>query len=78
MPSKLPFDRDCNGNDFDDRDFNGKPHDFNRRSFLKLTGTALGIGVLYHAVPAAALVGEGNEVLHQLGKKSGEKVSPFS
>lgn len=52
-----------------------KPID--RRSFLKVSGTALGIGVLYKAstLPAA---GETGELMRSLGKKNGEVVTPFS
>ena len=50
----------------------------NRRHFLTMSATALGIGVLYQAVPAAALSGESNEMMNFLGKQSGEKVTPFS
>lgn len=50
----------------------------NRRSFMKIAGTALGIGVLYHAVPAAALTGEAGEMFRFLGKRNGERVTPFS
>jgi hypothetical protein len=49
----------------------------NRRSFLKISGTALGIGVLYTAVPLGA-TGETGEMLRALGKKNGEAVTPFS
>jgi len=49
--------------------------DINRRSFMKLTGTAIGIGVLYQAVP---LVGEAAEMAREIGKSNGEQVKPFS
>jgi len=49
--------------------------DINRRSFMKLTGTAIGIGVLYKAVP---LVGEAAEMAREIGKNNGEQVVPFS
>ncbi len=49
-----------------------------RRSFMKIAGTSLGIGVLYSAVPAAALTGEAGEMFSFLGKRNGEKVTPFS
>ncbi len=49
-----------------------------RRSFMKIAGTSLGIGVLYSAVPAAALTGEAGEMFRFLGKRNGEKVTPFS
>jgi 3',5'-cyclic AMP phosphodiesterase CpdA len=48
-----------------------------RRSFLKVSGTALGIGVLYTAAPMAAS-GEVGEMMRALGTKNGEVVTPFS
>ncbi len=47
----------------------------NRRSFMKLTGTAIGIGVLYQAVP---LIGEATDMARQIGRHNGEAVTPFS
>src|SRR5437868_14730918 len=55
---------------------NMKPTD--RRSFLKIAGSSLGIGVLYSAYPAAASAGEAGNLFSELGKATGEKVSPFS
>jgi len=50
-----------------------------RRSFLKIAGTSLGIGVLYSAMPAAAAVrGEPAELFNLWGKKNGERVTPFT
>jgi hypothetical protein len=49
-----------------------------RRSFMKIAGTSLGIGVLYNTVPAAALTGEAGEMFRFLGKRNGERVTPFS
>jgi 3',5'-cyclic AMP phosphodiesterase CpdA len=48
-----------------------------RRSFLKVSATALGIGVLYTAAPIAAN-GEVAEMMRALGTKNGEVVTPFS
>src|SRR3954467_14722367 len=53
-----------------------KPAD--RRTFLKIAGSSLGIGVLYSAFPAARSHGEAEELFSALGRTSGEKVSPFS
>lgn len=54
-----------------------RTHD--RRSFLKIAGPSLGIGVLYSAMPAAAAIrGEAAEMFNFWGKKSGERVTPFS
>jgi len=49
-----------------------------RRSFLKIAGTSLGIGVLYSAYPAALAKGEVGDMFALLGDASGEKVAPFS
>ena len=49
-----------------------------RRSFLRMSGTALGIGVLYQAMPASAAGGEVGDMFDQLGKQNGERVTPFS
>lgn len=51
---------------------------FNRRSFLKIAGTSFGIGVLYSAMPSAALGGATGEFFEAMGKQTGEKVSPFT
>jgi len=53
-----------------------KPTD--RRSFLRIAGSSLGIGVLYSAYPAARSAGEVGGLFSALGKSSGEKVAPFS
>ena len=50
--------------------------DFDRRSFLKISGAALGIGVLYQVAPLASA--EASETLRLLGRHSGEAVTPFS
>ena len=49
-----------------------------RRSFMKIAGTSLGIGVLYTALPAAAKGGEVGEMFRFMGKQNGERVSPFT
>jgi hypothetical protein len=49
-----------------------------RRSFMKIAGSSLGIGVLYTAVPAAGAGGEVGEMFRLLGEKNGEKVTPFT
>ena len=49
-----------------------------RRSFLKIAGTSLGIGVLYSAYPSATASGEAGSFFSDLGKASGEKAAPFS
>jgi len=49
-----------------------------RRSFLKIAGASLGIGVLYAAYPAAVAKGEVGGMFDSLGKANGERVAPFS
>jgi len=49
-----------------------------RRSFLKIAGSSLGIGVLYSAYPAARAGGEVRAMFASLGRDSGEAVTPFS
>ena len=49
-----------------------------RRSFLKIAGTSLGVGVLYSAYPAAFAKGEVGDMFASLGRASGERVAPFS
>lgn len=49
-----------------------------RRSFLKIAGSSLGIGVLYSAYPAALAAGETGHLFASLGHANGEKVTPFS
>ena len=49
-----------------------------RRSFLKIAGTSLGIGVLYSAYPTAMAKGEVGDMFASLGRASGERVAPFS
>lgn len=49
-----------------------------RRSFLKIAGASLGLGVLYSAYPAALSGGEIGGMFSALARANGEKVSPFS
>ncbi len=49
-----------------------------RRSFLKIAGTSLGIGALYSVAPLLGAGGEAAEVARTLWKKSGERLKPFS
>lgn len=53
-----------------------KPPD--RRSFLKIAGSSLGIGVLYTAFPAALKGKESSNLLSSMGKANGERPEPFS
>jgi 3',5'-cyclic AMP phosphodiesterase CpdA len=55
------------------------PNRPNRRSFLKITGASLGIGVLYSAFPSSVLASpDGSHLLDYLHRSNGEAVSPFS
>lgn len=50
----------------------------NRRSFLKIAGSSLGVGVLYSAYPEALKAGEAAGLFSGLGEANGEKLKPFS
>jgi len=50
--------------------------DTDRRSFLKISGAALGIGVLYQVAPVRCA--EAAETFRLLGRNTGEAVTPFS
>jgi len=52
-----------------------KPPD--RRSFLKIAGTSLGIGVLYSAYPTALAKGEVGDLFASLGKTEWRKSDPI-
>ena len=47
-----------------------------RRKFLKIAGVSLGAGALYQF--AAPALGEGGRLMNALGKKNGERPTPFS
>ena len=47
----------------------------NRRSFFKIAGASLGVGVLYSAYPAALSGGEAGGMFSALGRANGAKVS---
>ena len=49
----------------------------NRRSFMKIAGSSLGIGALYTALPLPA-GGEAGEMMRWLGTKNGEQMTTFS
>jgi 3',5'-cyclic AMP phosphodiesterase CpdA len=49
-----------------------------RRRFLRIVGTSLGVGALYRVAPALALGGEGAEVAHASQRANGEAIRPFS
>lgn len=48
-----------------------------RRSFMKIAGSSLGMGALYQVLPGVASASTA-EFLSFLGKKTGEKMTPFS
>ena len=50
----------------------------NRRSFMKIAGMSLGIGALYQVTPMLGATAHAQEVLEFMGKKNGEKPTPFS
>lgn len=50
---------------------------FDRRQFMKIAGVSLGAGALYQVLPGTVSA-QGGEVLSWLGKKNGEKQTPFS
>ena len=49
-----------------------------RRLFLKIAGTSLGMGSLYQVAPLYGATSDAKETLKQLGKANGEAASPFS
>jgi len=51
---------------------------FDRRRFLKVAGTALGAGALYQVGAMAGTDAGGRVLMEGLGKRAGEKVTPFS
>ena len=56
---------------------------YDRRSFLKIAGTTIGIGALYHVAPMlggekSGAGGRAMEMMRALGRTNGERVTPFS
>jgi 3',5'-cyclic AMP phosphodiesterase CpdA len=51
-------------------------HAVDRRKFLRIAGVSLGAGALYRF--AAPALGEGGRLMELLGKKNGERPTPFS
>jgi 3',5'-cyclic AMP phosphodiesterase CpdA len=49
-----------------------------RRRFLRIVGTSLGVGALYRVAPALAAGVEGAETARALKKANGEPIRPFS
>jgi len=52
--------------------------EINRRSFMKITGASIGIGVIYRAFPllGASVVGE--EMMQAMHRNNGERIAPFT
>ena len=51
---------------------------FDRRRFLKVAGTALGAGALYQVGAMAGTDASGRALMEGLGRRTGEKVTPFT
>ncbi|HSD71656.1 MAG TPA: metallophosphoesterase [Thermoanaerobaculia bacterium] len=49
-----------------------------RRSFLKIAGTSIGIGALFHVAPMLGASADGRRIAAMLGRKNGEAQTPFS
>ena len=49
-----------------------------RRKFLKVSGTSLGVGALYAVAPGLARSAEGAELARLLGRRNGERPEPFT
>jgi len=49
-----------------------------RRQFLRIAGTSLGVGALYSVMPGCATTGEAGETARRLALGNGERVTPFS
>src|SRR5437773_8224240 len=52
--------------------------DFDRRKFLKIAGTSIGVGALFQVTPLLARTAAGRRMASLLGKKNGEAPTPFS
>ncbi len=52
--------------------------DLDRRTFLRIVGTSLGAGAIYRVAPALASPGAGADIAHQLARRNGEAVRPFT
>ena len=50
----------------------------NRRKFMKIAGTSIGVGALYRVAPLLAGSAEAARLQKLVGKKNGETVTPFS
>jgi len=49
-----------------------------RRSFLKIAGTSIGVGALFHFAPALGASPAGSEFARMIKGKTGEAPKPFS
>lgn len=52
--------------------------DLDRRRFLRIAGTSLGVGALYTAFPRLGGSAEAAETMRRLGRETGEKPTPFT
>jgi hypothetical protein len=52
--------------------------DFDRRKFLKIAGTSIGVGALFQVTPLLGQTAAGRRMASLLGKKNGETPTPFS
>jgi 3',5'-cyclic AMP phosphodiesterase CpdA len=50
----------------------------NRRTFMKIAGTSIGVGALFHVVPLLGASDGGRRIAAMLGQKNGEAPTPFS
>jgi hypothetical protein len=49
-----------------------------RRTFMKIAGTSIGVGALFHVAPLLGASSGGRRIAALLGKKNGEAPTPFS
>jgi 3',5'-cyclic AMP phosphodiesterase CpdA len=52
--------------------------DLDRRRFLRIAGTSMGVGALYSVWPALGRSAEASELARRLGASTGEKPTPFT
>ena len=52
--------------------------DLDRRRFLKIAGTSMGVGALYTVWPSLGRSAEAAELARRLGAKTGERPTPFT
>ncbi len=52
--------------------------DLDRRRFVKIAGTSMGVGALYTVWPSLGRSAEAAELARRLGAKTGERPTPFT